>query len=89
MANSVTGNPWRVDTPAVLWTQRFKFDGGTWNAAAASATMTLVDNTGRIVFQAVFPTDLTPVQIPRMGWINGLTCTVLSSGNISIFVGNR
>ena len=89
MANNISGNPWNLDTPGVLFKQRFKFDGGTWNAATANATMELVDNTGRVVFNAVFPTDLTPVQIPKMGWVNGLTLLTLSSGNISIFVGNR
>jgi len=89
MANNITGNPWFINATGVLIAQRFKFDGGTWNAAAADATLTLVDNTGRIVFEAVFPTDLTPVQIPKMGWVNGLTCTVISSGNVTIFVGNK
>jgi hypothetical protein len=89
MANNITGNPVFIDTVATLFTQRFKFDGGTWNSAAAAATLTLTDNTGRIVFRAIFPTDLNPVQIPKMGWVNGLICTVLSSGNVVIYVGNK
>lgn len=89
MANNISGNPIAITATGVLFSQRFKFDGGTWNGAAANATLTLVDNTGRIVFNAVFPTDLTPVQIPKMGWLNGLTCTVISGGNVSIFVGMK
>lgn len=89
MANSITGNPWRIDTAGVLFKMRFKFDGGTWNDGTAAAVLTLVDNTGRIVFDAKFPTDLVPVQIPKMGWVNGLTCTVIGAGNVSIFVGNK
>lgn len=89
MANSITGNPWYIDTAGTLMTQRFKFDGGTWNAAAAGAVLLLNDMTGRIVFSAKFPTSLEAVDIPKMGWVNGLICTTIGSGNVSIFVGNK
>ena len=88
MANNISGNPWYLDTTGIIFKMRFKFDGGTWNAAAASAVLLMVDNTGRIVFSAIFPTDLTPVQIPKMGWVNGLTVTTIT-GNVTIFVGNK
>lgn len=87
MANSITGNPIYIDTAGTLFKQRFKFDGGTWNDAAAGAVLTLVDSVGRIVFNAIFPTDLQPVAIPKMNWLNGLICTVIGSGNVTIFTG--
>lgn len=89
MANNITGNPIFINVTGTLFQQRFKFDGGTWNDAAAGDTLILVDNTGRIVFSATFPTDLVPVQIPKMGWVNGLICTTIGSGNVTIFVGNK
>lgn len=89
MANNISGNPIYIDSTGTLFTQRFKFDGGTWNAAAASASLILLDNTGRTVFKAVFPTSLDPVEIPKMGWVNGLVCTAIGSGNVTIFVGNK
>lgn len=89
MANDITGNPVYIDSTGTLFVQRFKFDGGTWNDAAAADTLILVDNTGRIVFSATFPTNLEPVQIPKMGWVNGLICTTIGGGNVTIFVGNK
>ena len=89
MANNISGNPVYIDSVGVLFTQRFKFDGGTWNGAAAGDLLTFVDNTGRFVFKATFPTSLDPVQIPKMGWVNGLTCIVIGSGNVTIFVATK
>ena len=86
MANDISGNPWYIDSTGTLIQQRFKFEGGTWNGAAAAATLELTDNVGRVVFKAVFPNDLVPVAIPKMGWINGLICTTISGGNVSLFV---
>jgi hypothetical protein len=89
MANNVTGNPIYINVTGTLFAQRFKFDGGVWNSAAAGNTMVLMDNTGRIVFSAVFPGSLDPVDIPKMGWINGLICTTIGGGNVTIYVGNK
>lgn len=89
MANNISGNPIFIDTAATLFAQRFKLDAGTWNGAAATNTLTLTDNTGRILFKAVFPTSLDPVQIPKIGWVNGLICTVIGGGNVTIYVGNK
>jgi hypothetical protein len=87
MANNITGNPIFINATGVLFAQRFKFDGGIWNSAASGNVFTLVDNTGRTVFSAVYPTSLDPVEIPKMGWLNGLTCTVMGGGNATIYVG--
>ena len=89
MANNITGNPWYIDTVGTLLKQRFKFDGGTWNAAAPGNVLILLDNVGRIVFHAIFPTDSVPVDIPKMGWVNGLICAQIDGGNVTIFVGNK
>jgi hypothetical protein len=89
MANSVTGNPIYIDSTGTLFTQRFKLDGGIWNDAAATNTLVLYDNTGRIIFSATFPTNLEPVPIPKIGWVNGLVCTAIGGGNATIYVGNK
>lgn len=90
MANNITGNPWYLDsTGTLLQGQRFKFDGGTWNDAAATNQLILLDGIGRVVFKATFPTDLQPVTIPKMGWINGLVVNRIDGGNVTIFVGNK
>lgn len=89
MANDISGNPIYIDSVGTLFKQRFKFDGGTWNSATAGQVLFLVDNTGRVVFDATFPTSLEAVQIPKMGWVNGLICTTIGGGNVSIFVGNK
>ncbi len=85
MANNITGNPIYIDSVGVLFTGRWKCDAGIWNNAAAGDTFELVDNVGRVIFFATFPTDLQPVPIPKIGWINGLTCTV-ATGNATIYV---
>lgn len=89
MANNITGNPWYIDSVGTLLRQRFKFDGGIWNNAAAGAHLILMDNIGRTVLSATFPTDLVPVEIPKMGWVNGLVCATIDGGNVTIYVGNR
>lgn len=89
MANNITGNPLYIDTAATLFKQRFKLDAGTWNNAAATNTLILTDFTGRIIFSATFPTDLQPVQLPKIGWVNGLICTIIGGGNVTIYVGNK
>ncbi|HEY1646277.1 MAG TPA: hypothetical protein VGF75_08040 [Candidatus Saccharimonadales bacterium] len=89
MANNITGNPVYIDTAGTLFKQRFKFDGGIWNNAAAADTLVLMDTAGRVVLSATFPTDLQPVEIPKMGWVNGLICTTISGGNVTIYVGNK
>lgn len=89
MANSITGNPWKIDSTGTLLSQRFKFDGGIWTGTAAAQVFTLTDLSGRIVFTTVYPTDLQPVQIPKMGWVNGLICTVIGGGTALIYVGNK
>lgn len=89
MANNITGNPWYIDTAGTLTTSRYKFSGGTWNGAAANATLQLNDNSGRVVFKATFPTSLDPIQIPNLGWVNGLICATISGGNVTLVVGNK
>jgi hypothetical protein len=89
MANSITGNPWYIDSTGTLITQRFKLDGGIWNDAASGDLLVLTDNTGRIVLSAKFPTNLEPVTIPKVGWVNGLICTTIGGGNVTIYVGNK
>jgi hypothetical protein len=89
MANNITGNPWFINAVGTLITQRFKLDGGIWNSAAAGARLQLTDLSGRIILDALFPTDLQPVVVPKIGWVNGVIVTIIGSGNVTIYVGNK
>ena len=88
MANDITGNPWLVDTPGVIYEQRFKFDDGIWGNAAAGSRLTFLDGTGRTVLDVVYPTDLSTVSLPKLGWINGLICTAIN-GSCTLYVASR
>lgn len=89
MANDISGNPWAITATGTLLSQRFKFDGGIWTGSAAAQVFTLTDLSGRVVFTTVYPTNLEPVSIPKMGWVNGLICTVIGGGTALIYVGNK
>jgi hypothetical protein len=84
MANSITGNPIYIDSVGTLFKQRFKFDGGLWTSTAAGDTIVLTDNDGRVVFKSLYPTDLQPVTIPKMNWINGLIVTTITAGGYAV-----
>ncbi len=88
MANSITGNPWYLDTVGVIVRTRFKLDGGVWTPAAAADVLTIVDNTGRVIISLIADTVKANVDIPRVGWVNGVTVTAMA-GHIVIYVGNK
>jgi hypothetical protein len=89
MANNVTGNPVYIDSTGTIFSQRFKFESGTWDSATAGGQLQMTDISGRIVYDGLCYATNYPMPIPKIGWVNGLIVTVIGSGKVMIYVAHK
>lgn len=85
MANSITGNPWKLDTVGVITTAMVHVKNLVWSAATDGATLVLVDNAGRDVVRATYSVNGTN-NFGEFKWVSGLNLTTISSGELLVVV---
>ena len=50
MSNVLTGNPWVIDTAAVITTGPVTVLGGEWQEPTAADDLTILDNSGNTIY---------------------------------------
>lgn len=88
MANYVGTNPWTLDTASAtplsqnaMKIAHFEFV----NYAASTDTAVLKNAYGKIVWEARGNTELEEVRSYKVGWIDGLALTTITSGAVLVF----
>ncbi len=85
MANDITGNPWKLDTPGVITTSGVHIKNLIWTNGATGNTCVLLDNAGRDVARATYTAQGTVVFF-EMKWVQGLNLTTLTGGELLLVV---
>jgi hypothetical protein len=83
MANVITGNPWKLDTVAVVTTAAVLAKNIIWLNGAGS--LVIVDNAGRDVIRDVW----SATQDHNYGefrWVQGLNITTIGGGEVFVVV---
>lgn len=90
MANSITTNPWILDTTGatVLWPSRVKINNIEFAGYAVDTDNCLVqDKHGRTVWIGNGSSDLQTVRSGKIGWVDGLILNTLTSGKVYVYIG--
>lgn len=94
MANNISTRQWYLDTPlpfgspgSILWKSniavlQIEFSG----YSAATDTCVLKDRNGRTVWSATGATDMEPIRLGNIGWVNGLCLDTLGSGLCIVYI---
>lgn len=88
MANSLTSNPWVIDTPgaAVLFTTNVLVSHIEFALYSTQGDQVLVkDRFGKVIWAASGAADLQEVRSGNIGWIYGLAVSTLDSGMVRIY----
>jgi hypothetical protein len=87
MANSLTTNPWVLDTPGatILYVTDIKVRHFEWSGYAASATCAVQDRFGKVIWNPIFATDLEEVRSAAVGWVHGIAMVTLTSGQVRVY----
>lgn len=85
MANVITGNPWKLDTPGVIANWMVHIKNLVWVNATDGATVVLVDNAGRDVLRATF-TAAGDNNFGEFKWVEGLNLTTLTAGELLLII---
>ncbi len=83
MANDLSSRQWRLDTASpgtVIWRGNVYVKQIEWSNYAAAAVLVLKDANGKIVWSATAASDLSPVRLGDIGWINGLIVDTITNG---------
>jgi len=88
MANSLGTNPWLLDTASAtpVATNAMKIAHFEFVSYAANTDNAVLKNAyGKIVWEAHAASDLEEVRSYKVGWIDGLALTTITSGAILVF----
>ena len=90
MANSITTNPWVVDTPsaAILFNGDVHAAHFEWAMYASQADHVEVkDRFGKVVWEASGKADLSLVESFTLEWLHGFVVSQLTAGRIRVYFG--
>ena len=85
MANSLTTNPWVIDTAsaALLYATNVKVLHFEFVGYAAYGSLCQVqDRFGKVIWQASGAQDLEEVRSGPVGWVHGIAVPVLDNGGV-------
>jgi hypothetical protein len=89
MANDLSGNPWKIDTAAVITTDPVRIHQCVWQEPSASGEdLTIVDNANRIIWDENSLSGGTGVSIEQdlHGLVySGFNVTVIDSGTLYVY----
>lgn len=96
MANDFTGMTWYIDTAMTVESPIWKncnvyVRSLNWSKMAANDTLTVTDRNGKVIFDVTAPTANLNINLPNIGWQEGVIVTSLGSAgaNVQIAVGNH
>lgn len=88
MANLLTGQPWKLDTPGIITVDRVRIGKLRWVAEGASAgdNVVLSDAAGRVFWEATASGANADIESDtfdgRAGDCQGVTLTTINSGKL-------
>jgi len=89
MANDLSARQWLLDTAGstLLWPFEVKIIQIEFESYAADTdTCTVTDRNGKLVWQGNGSSDLQTVRSGRIGWVEGLKLTALTSGKVLVYL---
>jgi hypothetical protein len=89
MANDISANPWKIDTPGAgaIYAFPIKIDNIVWANEAAAATLLITDVNGKTIVSATASTNSSDNHFGKIGWVRGLIVPTLSGGVVTIAIG--
>jgi hypothetical protein len=87
MPNSLTSNPWVIDTPgaAILFAGDVYIEHMEWSQYQAAATCTVQDRFGKVIWQPGPASDLEEVRTGKVEKVHGISVPTLSSGKLWVY----
>lgn len=85
MANSITTNPWVVDTPSatILFQGNVKVKHMEYSLYTAQGSQCIVnDRNGKVIWSATGASDLEEVRSGNVGWVEGIAVPTLENSGI-------
>jgi len=88
MANSLTTNPWVIDTPgaAILFAGDIYLDHFEWSGYLAGASCVVQDRFGKTVWNPAPAQDLEEVRSGKVDKIHGLVVPTLTNGQVRVYI---
>jgi hypothetical protein len=91
MANDISANPWKIDTPGagVIYAFPVKITNIIWaNFTTAADALVMTDVNGKVIVNAlVATTSQGMMSFGGMGWVRGLIVSSLTHGVVTIAIG--
>lgn len=85
MANDITGNPWKLDTPGVIANWQVLIKNLVWVDATTGDAVLLVDNAGRDVLRAIY-NEQGDNNFGEFRWVEGLQLITIGGGELLVVV---
>jgi hypothetical protein len=88
MANIITGRQLIITVAGEIDINcNVMISDGVWTGAAAGATLTITDKSGRVLTWTAYQANY-PVDLGKIGWLSGpITITTITSGTVFLFLG--
>jgi hypothetical protein len=90
VANDITSNPWKLDTPATIsMPSRVKINNIVWgDYTTAGDTLLITDLNGKQIVKAVVGANVGEFwTFGGFGWVNGIILSTISHGEVTIAIG--
>ena len=85
MANDITGNPWKLDTPGLIANWQVHIKNLVWVNATTGETVLLQDMAGRDVLRAIF-NDAGDNNFGEFKWVEGLNLVTIGGGELLLVI---
>ena len=88
MANDLTGNPWVIDTAAVITTGPATVLKSEWQEPTAADDLTILDNGGNTIYDdnAIAGGSGIRLEVKIAGQMNGFNVSVIDGGTLYVYV---
>lgn len=92
MANDLSANPWKIDTPGagVIYAFPIKIVNIVWaNYTTTGDALVIQDENGKDIVNALITTSLstTGMSFGPIGWVRGLKVITMTHGEVTIAIG--
>lgn len=84
MANSITGNPWKLDTTGVITTAPVYIKNLMW-VNATTGSLVITDNAGRDIIRDTWSATKN-LNYGEIKWIAGMNLVTIGSGELIVVV---
>ena len=88
MANNINGNPWVIDTAAVIMTDPVHVKRMTWQEPTAADDLTIVDNAGGTIWDENALAGGAGIAYDKEVGIlaNGFNLSVIDGGTLYVYI---